>query len=114
MPHYLITAKQDPKTWSRLMANPENRAAQSKNDEHMIAGRSIGYWYGLDGTDIYAIVEAPDEQALAPLIVRQKASGAFTDVSVTVLLTPEEMLAALAAAKELDYAPPGGVTVEDA
>jgi uncharacterized protein with GYD domain len=107
---YLITAKQDARTWARLMQHPVDRAAQSKADEHMVAGRSLGYWYGLGGTDIYALVEAPDERALAPLILNQKASGAFTDVSVTVLLTTEEMLQALADAKALDYSPPGGST----
>lgn len=103
---YLIRAKQNPETWARLLQNPENRAELAREQSNAHAGQSIGYWYSLDGEAI-GIVEAPSEQALAPLLVRQNASGAFSDITVTVLMTAEEMIEALKTAGDLPYTPPG-------
>lgn len=98
MTYYLIRATQTAETWQQLMDNPKNRAETSRCESSVHAGQSLGYWYSLDGIDIYSIIEAPSEAKLAPLVLRQKASGAFSSISVSVVLTPERLLVGLATA----------------
>jgi hypothetical protein len=90
------------------MARPENRAAASREGEHLHDGRSVGYWYALDPGHIFSIIEAKDAVAAAGLLSAMFGSGAFDRVRTVPLLTPEQMLEALERARDMPYAPPGG------
>jgi uncharacterized protein with GYD domain len=61
-------------------------------------------YYAFGGTDVFAIVDLPDNVSAAALSLVTNASGAVA-VEITVLLTPEEIDAA--AQKTPAYRPPG-------
>ena len=61
-------------------------------------------YYAFGDTDIYLILDMPDNASMAALALVAGASGAVT-VKTTVLMTPEEVDEA--AKKTPDYRPPG-------
>jgi uncharacterized protein with GYD domain len=109
MPLYLIRARQTPETWQRMIDNPEDRRIVSKQNEHVHDGKFHGMWYGFGDYDVYALIESPNNVAAAGFLAKQRAAGAFSEVSTVCLMSVDEMLQALERAKRIDYAPPGGV-----
>jgi uncharacterized protein with GYD domain len=69
-----------------------------------VGGSLEAYYFAFGGTDIFAIVDLPDNAAAAALALTVSSGGAFT-VATTVLLTPEEIDAAAQA--QVQYTPPG-------
>jgi uncharacterized protein with GYD domain len=69
-----------------------------------IGGSLECIYYAFGDTDVYAIIDVPDNITAAGLSLITNASGAVA-VSITVLITPEEMDAA--AQLTADYRPPG-------
>ena len=71
-------------------------------------GKLLGLWYAFGDHDGYVLAEAPDTTTIASALITVTASGAFSSLSTTVLLTVEEALEALRQAQGLAYRPPGG------
>ena len=69
-----------------------------------IGGKVESMYYAFGDTDVFVIVDAPDNSAAAAAALTAAASGAVA-VKTTVLMTPEEMDAA--AKKSPAYRPPG-------
>ena len=69
-----------------------------------VGGTLEGFYYAFGKTDVYVIVDAPDNASVAALSFAANATGTVR-VKTTVLLTPEEVDAA--AKKAPDYRPPG-------
>ena len=61
-------------------------------------------YYAFGETDVFVIVDMPDNASMAAVALVAGASGAVT-VKTTVLMTPEEVDEA--AKKTIDYRPPG-------
>ena len=72
-----------------------------------MGGALHGFWYGFGKYDGYAILEAPNNVALAGAVLAITAGGALAAVETTVLLTVEETLEALAKGKGIRYRRPG-------
>lgn len=107
MPHYLIQFSQTPETWAKMIANPEDRREKVRQATEAFGGKLHGYWYSFGGADGFALIEAPDNVTAAAEAVGVAASGAFSAIKTTVLLTVEEMVAALKKAQGVSYSPPG-------
>lgn len=107
MPHYLIRFSNTPETWAKLVEHPEDRREAVRTAAESIGGKLHGYWYAFGEQDGYVLIEAPDSVSAAAMLVTVAATGAVS-ASTTVLLTVEEMLAALGKAKQIAYRPPGG------
>ena len=69
-----------------------------------VGGTLEGFYYAFGKTDVYVIVDAPDNASVAALSFAANATGTVK-VKTTVLLTPEEV--GEAAKKAPDYRPPG-------
>jgi uncharacterized protein with GYD domain len=69
-----------------------------------VGGRVESFYYAFGDTDLFLIVEVPDNVTAAALSMIVNASGS-SSIRLTVLLTPEEIDAA--ARKSIDYRPPG-------
>jgi uncharacterized protein with GYD domain len=69
-----------------------------------VGGRVEAFYYAFGDTDVFVIVDLPDNVTAAALSLTINATAAVT-VKVTALLTPEEIDAA--AKKTLAYRPPG-------
>jgi uncharacterized protein with GYD domain len=69
-----------------------------------LGGSLESVYYAFGDTDIYLILDMPDNASMAALALVAGASGAVT-VKTTVLMTPEEVDEA--AKRTPDYRPPG-------
>jgi uncharacterized protein with GYD domain len=96
-----------PETWSRLIQNPEDRRDAARAYIEQVGGSLQGFWYGFGEYDGYAIFEAPDNVAVAGVVLAISAGGALSSVETTVLMTVEETLQALEKGKEIGYRRPG-------
>jgi len=69
-----------------------------------LGGKLESFYYAFGSTDVYAVIELPDNRsAAAASIAVNTAGGATTEI--VVLLTPEEIDEA--AKLSVDYRPPG-------
>jgi uncharacterized protein with GYD domain len=108
MSTYLYHLVQTPATLAKLIAAPEDRRATVEPIFKSIGGSVLGFWYGVGGTDVYALGDLPDDVVATGLATRVTSSGAFSSVTTTKLLTVEEMLTALgASAATIAYRAPG-------
>lgn len=69
-----------------------------------LGGTLEAFYYAFGDTDVYLIVELPDNISAAAINVTVAAAGAV-GLETTVLLTPEEIDEA--SKKSVDYRPPG-------
>ena len=69
-----------------------------------LGGKVEAFYYAFGDTDVYMIVEMPDNATMAGAALKVSASGLVT-VRTTVLMTPEEV--DQAAKKTPKYRPPG-------
>ena len=69
-----------------------------------VGGKLESFYYAFGDTDLFTIIDVPDNVTAAALSLIVNSTGAAT-TKVTVLLTPEEI--DLAVKKTADYRPPG-------
>ena len=70
------------------------RAAAAKQLAESLGGRLEAFYFAFGATDVFVIIDLPNGEAAAALAVAVSSSGAVT-VRTTVLITPEEMDAAV-------------------
>jgi uncharacterized protein with GYD domain len=104
---YLMRFSYTPATWAKLMQNPEDRRNAARAYIEQVGGSLQGFWYGFGEYDAYAIYEAPDNVAMAAVVLAITAGGALASVDTTVLLTVEETIEALTKGKGISYRRPG-------
>jgi len=104
---YLMRFAYTPETWARLMQDPEDRRDAARAYVEQVGGALLGFWYGFGEYDGYAIFEAPDNAAMAGVVLAIAAGGALASVETTVLMTVEETLAALETGRGIGYRRPG-------
>ncbi len=80
------------------------REAALRQTVESAGGTLEGFYYAFGDCDLYLIVDLPDETAATTLSLNIAAAGALT-VQVTVLLTPQDIDAAVK--KSVQYRLPG-------
>ncbi len=80
------------------------REAALRQTVEGVGGTLEGFYYALGDCDLYLITDLPDEATATALSLNIAAAGALT-VSVTVLLTPEDVDEAVG--KSVGYRLPG-------
>ena len=70
-----------------------------------LGGKLEAFYYAFGDTDVFAIIELPDNVSAATFSLLIAAGGGAT-LKTTVLMTPEEV--DQVTKKTLDYRPPGG------
>ena len=107
MPLYLSRFSYTPETWSRLIANPEDRREAAKTYIESVGGTLHGFWYAFGTHDGYNVWEAPDNVSMAAVALAISGGGALRSFETTVLMTVEESMDALHRAGEIRYQAPG-------
>jgi uncharacterized protein with GYD domain len=107
MSTYLYHLVQTPATLAKLIAAPEDRRATVEPIFKGLGGSVLGFWYGVGGADVYVLGELPDDVVSTSLGAKVSASGAFSSVSTTKLLSVEQMLTALGTSAATTYRAPG-------
>ena len=106
MPKYLIEATYTVEGAKGLLK--EGGTSRREAVEQTIkafGGKMEAFYFAFGGTDVYVIIDAPDNVTTAAVSLAINASGAVS-LKSTVLLTPEEM--DQATKTSVSYRPPGG------
>ena len=72
-----------------------------------LGGRIESMYYGFGTSDVYVIIEAPDNVSAAAMALAVGATGALAHYKTTVLLTIDEVDQAAKKSTGLGYRPPG-------
>lgn len=105
MPKYLLQVNYTSEGAAGLIKEGgTKRMAAAKQAAESLGARIETMYFAFGATDVYVIVDAPDNATVAALTMALAASGRTTG-RTTVLLTPEEM--DRAASKHANYRPPG-------
>jgi uncharacterized protein with GYD domain len=81
-----------------------SRRAAAEKAVQSLGGTLEAFYYAFGEIDAYVIVDVPDNASMTAIALTVSASGAVT-IKTTVLLTPEEVDAAMQ--KTPSYRPPG-------
>ena len=103
---YLTRFRYTPETWSRMIQSPEDRRDAARAYIESVGGKLHGFWYSFGEQDGWNLWEAPDNVSMAAVALAIGAGGALSSIETTVLLSVEEVMAALGQAKSVKYRPP--------
>ncbi len=106
MATYLIQGSYTPESWAALIKNPQDRSEAIQSLVEPLGGNLVCAYLAFGESDVVAIVELPDDVAVAALSIAATASGAVS-ISTTQLLTSDEGLEAMRKASDISYTPPG-------
>ena len=106
MPKYLVQASYigDGVRGLRQEGGSARRAVVERECSS-VGGKLEAFYYAFGETDVVTIMDLPDNVTAAGVALLVAASGTI-DIKTTVLLTPEEVDAAVKVGG--DYRPPGG------
>jgi uncharacterized protein with GYD domain len=105
MPKYLCQASYTADgTKGLLKEGGSKRKAMVEEMTKAAGGKIEAFYYAFGDSDVYLIVDAPDQATVAAISMAVNASGAVT-LKTTVLLTPQEV--DQAAKKLVKYRSPG-------
>ena len=105
MPKYLLRANYSTDGVKGLHTDGgTKRNAAAKRLVESLGGKLESFYYAFGETDVYAVVEMPDNASAAAASMAIGGSGAVAG-NLTVLLTPEDIDAA--SKKSGTYTPPG-------
>ena len=105
MPKYLLQASYTADgTKGLLKDGGSKRKAMVEEMTKAAGGKIEAFYFAFGDSDVYIIVDAPNQATVAAISIAVNASGAVT-LKTTVLLTPEEI--DRAAKKTVKYRAPG-------
>ena len=105
MPKFMVRASYSSESLKGLMQEGgTSRRDALKATVESVGGTLENFLYGFGESDLYLIVDMPDQETMAAIALTIGASGALT-THTTALLTPEQVDAAVK--KNVNYRPPG-------
>jgi uncharacterized protein with GYD domain len=110
MPMYLSRFSYTSETWKRMIANPEDRRKAATAYVESVGGKLHGFWYAYGSHDGVTLWEAPDNVAMASVVLAIGSGGSVTNLETTVLLSVEETIEALTKAQSISYRAPATAT----
>jgi uncharacterized protein with GYD domain len=110
MPFYLFQASYTPAALKAMVDNPQDREANARVVIEATGGTLHSFFFCLGKEDVLAIIEAPDDIAMAAGSMAIGASGAFSSGATTKLMTSAEAQKAMSAAQAVaaTYTPATG------
>ena len=103
---YLWQGAYTSEAWATLIRKPQNRIEAVRSTIEKLGGKIRGAYFAFGKYDAILILEMPDAVSQAALAVAIAAGGAIKSAETTVLLSPDDLLAAMKKAAESGYAPP--------
>src|SRR5262245_53697768 len=106
MPYFMTQVCYSQASVKAMTDNPQDRAAIIKKIVEEAGGKMHSMFYSFGEFDVVLIEEWPDAKSAAALSMAVGGTGAISRIVTTPLLTPEEGLEAMRAAKSIAYTPP--------
>lgn len=110
MPRYMHQFSYSLESMKAMAAKPQDRRAAAEKLMAAAGGKLIDVYFCFGDYDGVVISEFPANVNAASVALAAGASGAFSDMKTTVLITMEESMEAMAKAGEVakNYRPPAG------
>ena len=110
MPRYMHQFGYSLESMKAMAAKPQDRRAAAEKLMAAAGGKLIDVYFCFGDYDGVVISEFPSNVNAASVAFAAGASGAFSDMKTTVLITMEESMEAMAKAGQVakDYRPPAG------
>ena len=106
MPLYLWQGAYTSEAWATLVEKPQNRIQAVRPAIEKLGGKIHSAFFSFGKYDVVLIVEMPDNVSAAALSMAIAAGGAVKAAQTTVLMSPDDGLAAMKKAATSSYRPP--------
>ena len=106
MPLYLWQGAYTAEAWSNLIRKPQNRIEVVRPVIEKLGGKIRGAYFSFGEYDVILFLEMPDNVSAAALAMAITAGGALRASKTTVLMSPDDGLAAMKQAAAMNYQPP--------
>jgi uncharacterized protein with GYD domain len=100
MPFYMFQGRYTAAALKAMVDNPQDREAGARPLVEAVGGKLHHLFFCFGSEDVIALVEAPNDEAMAACSLAIGASGAFSGGATTKLMTASEAKAAMAAAQK--------------
>ena len=110
MPRYMHQFSYSLESMKAMAATPQDRRAAAEKLMAAAGGKLIDVYFCFGDYDGVVISEFPSNVDAASVALAAGASGGFSDMKTTVLITMDESMEAMAKAGEVarEYHPPAG------
>ena len=99
MPFYMFQGRYSTNALKAMVEKPQDREAAGRELIEAVGGKLHQFFFSFGSDDVIAIVEAPDDTAMAACSLALGASGALSGGATTKLMTSAEAVEAMTGAK---------------
>ena len=99
MPYYMFQGRYSPTALKALVDDPQDREAAARPLIEAIGGKLHNLFFCFGTEDVVALIEAPDDKAMAACALAVGASGSMSGGATTKLMTAADAMEAMALAK---------------
>jgi uncharacterized protein with GYD domain len=100
MPMYMFQARYTAAALKAMVDNPQDREVAARPLVEAVGGKLHHLYFCFGAEDVVALIEAPDDKAMAAGALAIGASGAFSGGATTKLMTSGEAMEAMVAANK--------------
>ncbi len=106
MAKFLVKASYSSEAWATQIDNPQNRIEIVGKQMEAMGCKLLDGYLAFGEDDLIIIVEAPDNETAAAMLIKVASSGAINNISTTVLIDPQDGVDAIKKAGDFNYTPP--------
>ncbi len=103
MPLFMVQFSYTAEAWAALARNPEDRSEAVRGLAESMGGRLVSFHYSFGDYDGVLMIEAPDEKAVASMVLASVSVGHVKSIKTTTLLTVEDTVEVLRRAGEVTF-----------
>ncbi len=110
MAYYMFQGRYNADAMKAMVDNPQDRAEGARPLIEALGGKLHHLFFCFGSEDVMALIEAPDDAAMAACALAVGASGSFSGGATTKLISSAEAKTAMATAKKAtaSYTPATG------
>jgi len=109
MPKFVVFFAYTPETWSRMIDQPGDRTAAVRGSAEAVGARLENLYWMLGEQDGMVVLETPDAETAAAVVITSMSSGAVRSLGTHQLFDQEQLTAVLGKARSArdSFRPPG-------
>jgi len=106
MPLFMWEAAYTPESLAAQLKNPQNRVETvGRQVCESVGGKLVGAWYCFGDYDIVLVADMPDNESMTAMSLAVAAGGACKAAKTTVLMSGDQVVAAMKKASAVSYKP---------
>jgi uncharacterized protein with GYD domain len=100
---YMTQFSYTSEAWAALTQNPEDRREAVRGLAESMGARLVSFHYSFGDYDGVLMVEAPDEKAVAAMVLASVSAGHVKSIKTTTLLSVEDAMEVFRRAGEVTF-----------